>query len=111
MDIEEVDDLTGTIYTDINIHVDGVPCSVAASTVPMTGVGATREPTVCGPAIPQVNLPKLPLQPFPGDLTQWVTFWDSFDSAVHSNAQLSPIELFNYLQSFLCGMHIKRLQV
>ena len=36
-----------------------------------------------------------------GDLTQLTSFWESFDSAVHANKQLSDIEKFNYLNSLL----------
>jgi len=48
-----------------------------------------------------VKLPKLQLHPFSGDLTQWTPFWESFDSAIHFNGQLSDIEKFNYLSLLL----------
>lgn len=44
---------------------------------------------------------KLSIKPFSGDLTQWTTFWDSFNSAIHENPTLSDIDKFNYLRSFL----------
>ena len=55
---------------------------------------------------PQVKLSKLQLRSFSGDLTQWTSFWDSFQSAIHINEQLSEIEIFeieifNYLNSLL----------
>ena len=49
----------------------------------------------------RVKLPKLQLHPFSGDLTQWTSFWDSYESAIHTNEQLSEIEKFNYLNSLL----------
>ena len=48
-----------------------------------------------------VKLPKLSIKKFNGDLTKWVTFWDSFDSSIHSNLSLSNADKFNYLNSFL----------
>ena len=49
----------------------------------------------------RVKLPKLQLRPFGGELTKWTSFWDSFESAVHHNRELSDIEKFNYLTSLL----------
>jgi hypothetical protein len=48
-----------------------------------------------------VKLPKLSIKKFGGDLTKWVTFWDSFDSSIHQNPGLSNVDKFNYLNSFL----------
>ena len=48
-----------------------------------------------------VKLPKLSIKKFNGDLMKWVTFWDSFDSSIHSNPSLSIGDEFNYLNSFL----------
>ena len=49
----------------------------------------------------RVKLPKLSLKRFNGDLTKWMTFWDTFKSAVHKNSTLSSIDKFNYLNSLL----------
>jgi len=45
-----------------------------------------------------VNLPKLSIKPFGGDITQWFSFWESYDAAIHSNPDLSTV---NYLRSYL----------
>ena len=60
----------------------------------------TVEPT---PAtrVKRVNLPKLTLRSFNGEITMWTTFWDSFESAIHNNTDLSDIDKFNYLKTFL----------
>ena len=55
-------------------------------------------PRVVGP---QVKLPKLSIKKFDGDLTKWVTFWDSFNSSIHTNPTLSSVDKFNYLTSLL----------
>jgi len=43
------------------------------------------------------------LKKFNGDLVKWATFWDTFESSVHTNSQLSDIDKFNYLKSLLEG--------
>ena len=48
-----------------------------------------------------VKLPKLSLKRFNGDPTKWMTFWDTFESAVHDNAALTNIDKFSYLISLL----------
>ena len=50
---------------------------------------------------PKVKLPKIELKKFNGDVTNWITFWDSFNSAIHSNNELSNVDKFNYLNSVL----------
>ena len=35
------------------------------------------------------------------ELTKWTAFWESFESAIHSNTELSDVEKFNYLNSLL----------
>ena len=56
------------------------------------------------------KLPKLVLPKFKGDITSYCTFWDSFESAVHQNPQLSKIDKFNYLNSLLEGRVIRAVQ-
>ena len=47
------------------------------------------------------RLPKITLPRFNGDVTKWNTFWDSFDSAIHSNTDIANIDKFNYLKSLI----------
>ena len=49
----------------------------------------------------RVRLPKLQLRSFSGDITKWTGFWESFESAIHTNAELPDTEKFNYLNSLL----------
>lgn len=49
------------------------------------------------------KLPKLTLPKFRGEVTQFKPFWDTFESAVHSNPNLSKIATFNYLVAQLKG--------
>ncbi|XP_067055999.1 uncharacterized protein [Acropora muricata] len=50
-----------------------------------------------------VKLPKLDFNKFGGELLKWQEFWDSFESAIHSNASLNPVEKMNYLRAKLEG--------
>ena len=50
-----------------------------------------------------VKLPKLDFNKFGGELLKWEEFWDSFESALHSNASLNPVEKMNYLRAKLEG--------
>ena len=82
---------------------------VPSSTLPTTAT--LHDVTSLTPSIPpipssrvigsQVKLPKLSIRRFNGDLTKWVTFWDSFNSSIHTNPTLSSVDKFNYLTSLL----------
>lgn len=49
------------------------------------------------------RLPKLELKKFHGNPIEWYPFWESFESAVHKNPNLSAVDKFNYLKSLLMG--------
>ncbi|XP_061168132.1 uncharacterized protein LOC133177057 [Saccostrea echinata] len=49
------------------------------------------------------KLPKLNLPIFEGNVLEWQSFWDSFDSAIHSNNTLTEVQKFNYLKSLVEG--------
>ena len=51
----------------------------------------------------KAKLPKLILPKFWGDLTNWMSFWDSFESAVQKNLSILKVDKFNYLNSLLEG--------
>ena len=50
-----------------------------------------------------VNLPKLEIPSFNGDILRWSEFWDSFEATVENNHTLSSIEKLSYLNSKLAG--------
>ena len=58
----------------------------------------------------KAKLPKLILPKFRGDITKWISFWDSFKSAVHENKAISPVNKFNYLNSLLEGLASRAIQ-
>ncbi|XP_055588738.1 uncharacterized protein LOC129741063 [Uranotaenia lowii] len=47
----------------------------------------------------RVKLPEIQLPNFSGKIRDWVTFRDMFQSLIHNNGQLSPIDKFSYLRS------------
>ena len=47
--------------------------------------------------------PKLELKGFGGDSTTWMSFWDSFSSAVDQNECLSEVDKFNHLKTLVHG--------
>ena len=56
-----------------------------------------REGTSSRSPGPKVKLQKTELKKFNGDVTNLITFWYSFDSAIHSNNELANVDKFNYL--------------
>lgn len=71
--------------------------------VPLPGSGSIVSPGIHAPTSNKVKLPKLSLKRFNGDLTRWTAFWDSFESSIHHNVDLSDVDKFNYLNSLLEG--------
>ena len=49
------------------------------------------------------RLPKLDFPKFDGNVLQWTTFWDSYESAIHYNPSLTPVQKFGYLKAQLLG--------
>ena len=76
-------------------HEDTARGESLARTIPAT----EDVHVVKGEATANVKLPKLYLKKFGGDLAKWLTFWDVFESAIHNNPSLSPVDKFNYLKS------------
>ena len=49
----------------------------------------------------RVKLPKLEIPKFNGNIINWRGFWDEYKSAMHDNENISEVEKFTYLKSFL----------
>ncbi|XP_063435623.1 uncharacterized protein LOC134716543 [Mytilus trossulus] len=47
------------------------------------------------------KLPKLELSKFDGNILNWQAFWESYDTAIHSNPSLTDAQKFNYLKTLL----------
>jgi hypothetical protein len=50
-----------------------------------------------------LRLPKLSLRTFDGNFSEWTSFIQFFDNAIHSRPELARIEKFQYLISSLAG--------
>ena len=50
-----------------------------------------------------IKLPKIVLKEYDGSLLKWSNFWDQFDASVNKRDDLSDIQKFTYLKSFLIG--------
>ena len=50
------------------------------------------------------------LPKFNSEITKFKSFWDSFDSAVNKNADLSSVDKFNYLHALLEGQAARAIQ-
>ena len=98
-EIEQADAFREGIYTAM-IKIDK---RVGEAGVVATGSSPESHEAVIPRAGDRVNLPKLELRPFSGDITAWTTFWESYESAVHNSRDLSDIDKFNYLNSLLKG--------
>ena len=47
---------------------------------------------------PTIELPKINIPTFDGDTLNWVTFWEQFDIAIHSNKKLHDVQRLAYLR-------------
>ena len=50
----------------------------------------------------KVRLPKRTIKKFKGDVANWSSFWDQYDSATHQKQNICDIDKFTYLKSYLC---------
>ena len=49
----------------------------------------------------KINLPRLTLDKFDGNVLNWQTFKDGFKAAVHGDSQLQDVQKFQYLKANL----------
>ena len=57
-----------------------------------------------------LKLPKLDATTFSGDATHWKSFIEFFNAAVHLNEQLSDVEKYTYLKSYLKGVAAEAIE-
>jgi hypothetical protein len=71
----------------------------------------TMSTTPLGHFVPSLpKLPKLEVPKYGGKVTEWNSFWDLYDSAIHSNPTISKVNKFNYLQSLLEGQAARAIK-
>ncbi|GFS51946.1 reverse transcriptase domain-containing protein [Trichonephila clavipes] len=49
-----------------------------------------------------INLPKLQNK-YSGKYSEWLDFYNLFESSIHNNNRLNKVDKFNYLKSYFCG--------
>ena len=110
----EVSDITGEVEEADNVTAKIIECQSKLETVIKSAVEPSATPPIVSdsPSVvtrlstvsqARTRLPKLELPKFKGDLTTWTAFWDSFNSSVHENPDISNVDKFNYLKSRLEG--------
>ena len=97
-EITQADLYKERIYSTLISIEDALKPSAATASV--ASATATRPVPSTTPEN-KVRLPKLTIKPFNGKLTAWTPFWDSFNSAIHENPELSKVDKFNYLRSMV----------
>ena len=73
--------------------------------LPSTQVNQQHSNSATKPRLPKITLPR-----FNGEVTKWNTFWDSFNSAIHTNTDIANIDKFNYLKSLIEGPAARAIQ-
>lgn len=94
-EIQQSDEYKERIYealTRVNKVID------TAATVSRPAATTTA---ATGGHVAKVKLPKITLPHFNGSLVKWPMFWESYESAIHNNTDLSDVDKFNYLRSLL----------
>ena len=94
-----VQDVYFDVLSKLETYFDNKKILVKTSVPPLTPLN-TSNVDYCY-AEPKVKLPKIELPKFNGNIVDWPTFWDQFESAVHSQIGLSDIDKFSYLKTLL----------
>ncbi|GFY44872.1 uncharacterized protein TNIN_269661 [Trichonephila inaurata madagascariensis] len=59
----------------------------------------------------RIKVPKYHITRFYGDdASKWLTFWNSFETAVHNNEYLNKVDKFNYLKAHLGGSVLNTIE-
>ena len=99
-EIEQADGYKDNVYRALTMIDKALKPKPSRPTPTATSSATAMSPAVT-PHINRVKLPKLSLPHFSGNITKWDTFWDSYESAIHKNDDLTDIDKFNYLRSLL----------
>ena len=90
-DIEEADKFNQELFETLLKLKEISPSGTTPRASKEGGAGVGRN----------TRLPELSLRGFDGDITQWISFWDTYEAAVHSNTNLSEVQKFTYLKSLV----------
>jgi len=90
-----------TSPAQVHMHVASPEHPPVSSGFTNQGIQPFANPFSSHQSTLKAKLPKLTLPKFRGSITNWISFWDAYNSAVHHNAMLSKVDKFNYLNSLL----------
>ncbi len=93
MNLEDTDELC-TSY-------DGLETLMLECDLMIKKLGGGATPTLLSFDNTGVKLPKLEAPSFDGKFTNWVSFWEQFNVAIHSRTTLSDVEKLAYLRNAL----------
>lgn len=93
-------DEVNRVVSQLNFKLRQANCPSSTSVLSSTefNAQATQRTAHSG-----IKLPKLHLQKFNGEPTQWPSFWEQYQSSIHENSTLSKVEKFQYLRWLLEG--------
>ena len=102
-DIEKEIDEAGKFREDIHEVMIKIDNLLLSATKSEASAVSTASSSVTAKKASTAKLPKLEIQKFGGDASQWFTFWDNFVASIHNNEELSDVERFSYLKGLLTG--------
>ena len=94
----------------VHTHVESPEHPPASSGFTNQGIQPFTNPFSSRQSTLKAKLSKLTLHKFRGSITNWISFWDAYNSAVHDNSVLSKVDKFNYLNSLLEGEAKRSIQ-
>ncbi|GFW75420.1 integrase catalytic domain-containing protein [Trichonephila clavipes] len=56
-----------------------------------------------------VTLPKITILKFSGNISEWLTFWNSYETSIDKNESLDNVSKFNYLKTHLTGTALETI--
>lgn len=85
------------------LQITAPPVQQTCSTV----INNPQTPPASHSVSPNVKLPDITIAPFHGNLAEWQSFFEMFTAVIIDNANLSDIQRFLYLKSYLRGEPLK----
>ncbi|XP_037558312.1 uncharacterized protein LOC119435583 [Dermacentor silvarum] len=97
------DDQTLETLTRLQARLQDLSVGSTVLTPPSTTLNTPPTPTTAASQSFGPRLPTLTIKPFHGDVSQWTSFWEQFNGAVHANTTLCTTHKFHYLRNYLVG--------
>jgi hypothetical protein len=89
--------------SNVDTNTSNIATSNINTNTSSPNVSAPVSPVSVPTSLTLPRLPKLELPKFSGKVTEWSSFWDLYNTAIHSNTNVSKVNKFNYLFSLLEG--------